>query len=226
MPKGIYDRSKAKKRHKHSPETIKKMSEARKKYYANMTYEEKQQRLKNFISVGKVNAIGRKVSDETRKKLAILQNGRVKSVEERQKLSRSLKGHIPWNKGRHWTEEEKDRIREVTIKSGRYGLNNVSGSNPTSIEIKVAEQLEEYGIKYVYQKSICNGHFILDFYLPEYQLVIECNGDYWHNRPERKERDLKVEKYVKAKGKDILWLWEHDINDEWFDLADYLEIEW
>lgn len=42
MPKGIYDRSKAKKRHKHSPETIKKMSEARKKYYANMTYEEKQ----------------------------------------------------------------------------------------------------------------------------------------------------------------------------------------
>lgn len=27
-----------------------------------------------------------------------------------------------------------------------------------------------------------------------------------------------------AQGKDILWLWEHEINDEWFDIADYLEI--
>ena len=39
-----------------------------------------------------------------------------------------------------------------------------------------------------------------------------------------KERDKELEKYVLSKGKDILWLWEHEINDEWFDIADYLEV--
>lgn len=224
MPKGAYDRTKSKPRNKHSEETLKKMSLKRKEYYANMSYEEKQERLKNFIKAGKVNAIGREVSVETRKKLADLQRGRVKSKEEREKLSRSLKGNVPWNKGRKWTDEEKDRIREGVIKSGKYGLNTIDSSNPTSIEVKVAEQLEEYNIKYIYQKPICRGHFIVDFYLPEYQLVIECNGDYWHSLKNRKERDKELESYVKSKGKDILWLWEHEINDDWFDLADYLEI--
>lgn len=200
------------------------MSLKRKEHYANMSYEEKQERLKNFIKAGKVNAIGREVSVETRKKLADLQRGRVKSKEEREKLSRSLKGNVPWNKGRKWTDEEKDRIREGVIKSGKYVLNTIDSSNPTSIEVKVAEQLEEYNIKYIYQKPICRGHFIVDFYLPEYQLVIECNGDYWHSLKNRKERDKELESYVKSKGKDILWLWEHEINDDWFDLSDYLEI--
>lgn len=38
------------------------------------------------------------------------------------------------------------------------------------------------------------------------------------------KRLWKNEEYVLSKGKDILWLWEHEINDEWFDIADYLEV--
>lgn len=224
MPRGVYDRTKSKPRKKHSKETLEKMSRKRKEYYANMTYEEKQERLKSFIEAGRVNGIGRKVSAETRSKLAKLQKGRVKSKEEREKLSKSLKGKIPWNKGRKWTEEEKSRIRAGTINSGKYGLFTLDNSSPTSIEVKVAKQLEEYKIKYIYQKPVCNGHFIVDFYLPDYQLVIECNGDYWHNLPKRIKRDKELEEYVLSKGKDILWLWEHEINDEWFDIEDYLEI--
>lgn len=223
MPRGVYDRSKSKPRHKHSEETKRKMSEARKAHYAKMTLEERREELKNFISVGRVIAIGRKVSDETRKKLADCQRGRIKSKEEIEKLSNSLKGHTTWNKGRNWTEEEKENIRKGVLKSGKYGLNTITCGIPTSIEIKVCQQFEDHGIRYVYQKPICNGHFIVDFYLPEYQLVVECNGDYWHSRPERQERDRKLEEYVLSKGKDILWLWEHEINDEWIDISDYLE---
>lgn len=180
MPRGVYDRSKSKPRHKHS--------------------------------------------EETRRKLADCQRGRIKSKEEREKLSNSLKGHIPWNKGRPWTEEEKENIRRGLKKYYECSPPCKIWDNPTSIEIKVAEQLLEYGIKFVYQKPICGAHFILDFWLPDYQLVIECNGDYWHSRPERKARDKELEEYVFSKGKDILWLWEHEINDEWFDISDYLEI--
>ena len=134
-----------------------------------------------------------------------------------------MKGNIPWNKGRAWTEEEKENIRRGVLKSGKYGLEIMSSGMPTSIEVKVCQQLEDYDIKYIYQKPICRGHFIVDFYLPEYQLVIECNGSYWHNRPERKLRDKELEEYVLSKGKDILWLWDYEINDEWFDISDYLE---
>lgn len=224
MPKGVYDRSKSKPRKKHSKETLEKMSRARKDYYSKMSYEEKQEKLKNFISVGRVNAIGRIVSDETRAKLSKLQTGRVKTKEEREKLSKSLKGNIPWNKGVKRTDIEKQHIREGMKRY--YESNSICRiwDNPTSIEVKIAEQLQEYGIKFIYQKPICGGHFILDFWLPDYQLVIECNGDYWHNMPERKARDKELEEYVFSKGKDILWLWEHEINDDWFDLADYLEV--
>lgn len=224
MPRGIYDRSKSKPRKKHSEETKRKMSEARKAHYANMTPEERKFELRNFIKAGQTNAVGRVVSKETREKLSKLQMGRIKTKEEIKKLSDSLKGHVPWNKGRNWTEEEKDRIRKGVIRSGKYGLNNILSNYPTSIEIKVGKQLKDYGVRYIYQKPICNGHFIVDFYLPEYKLVVECNGDYWHSRPERKERDKELEEYVLSKGKDILWLWEHEINDEWFDISDYLEI--
>ena len=93
------------------------------------------------------------------------------------------------------------------------------------IERKVEEQLNKYKIKYFKQKPICNAHFVVDFYLPEYELVIECNGDYWHSLEKAKIRDKELEEYVISKGKDILWLWEHEIKDCWFDLADYLEVE-
>ena len=66
--------------------------------------------------------------------------------------------------------------------------------------------------------------FFVDFWLPSYQLVIECNGDYWHSLPHRVDRDKRLEEYIVSKGKDILWLWEHEINDEWFDISDYLVI--
>ena len=72
-----------------------------------MPNEEKQERLKNFISVGKINAVGRIVSAETREKLSKLQIGRIKSKEERDKLSKSLKGLKPWNKGIERTDIEK-----------------------------------------------------------------------------------------------------------------------
>lgn len=101
MPRGVYDRSKSKPRKKHSEETKRKMSEARKAHYANMTQEERKFELRNFIKAGKTNAIGRVVSKETREKLSKLQMGRIKTKEEIKKISDSLKGNIPWNKGRN-----------------------------------------------------------------------------------------------------------------------------
>lgn len=53
-------------------------------------------------------------------------------------------------------------------------------------------------------------------------LVLECNGDYWHNLPDKIERDKSLEEYVKSTGRNIIFVWEHEINDDWFWIGDYL----
>lgn len=195
-----------------SDEARKRMSIAAKRRISRMTLEER-----------------RKMTECTR------------TPEARRKNGLKTKQREPWNKGKtgfkhseetkrkigeaskkHWKEFDKN-FREEQIKRFINLPKNIN--KDTTIEIKVEDQLIKYGIKYFKQKSLKKGHFIIDFYLPEYQLVVECNGDYWHNLPERKKRDKELEEYVLSKGKDILWLWEHEIKDEWFDLADYLEVD-
>ena len=65
--------------------------------------------------------------------------------------------------------------------------------------------------------------FSLDFYLPDLKLVIECNGDYWHNLPDKIKRDKQLKKYVESTGRKIIFIWEHEINDDWFWIGDFIE---
>jgi len=57
----------------------------------------------------------------------------------------------------------------------------------TSIEIIIKSVLDSLNILYE-QQYIIKG-FVVDFYLPDYNLLIECDGDYWHSRPEQIKRD-------------------------------------
>lgn len=152
------------------------------------------------------------MSDETKRKISNTLKGRKLSSKTRKKMSKAaLK---VWETR---SEEEKLKI----TKPGRDAVENYPSS---SIETKVKEQLSLYNVAFVSQKKICNGRFVLDFWLPEYQLVIECNGDYWHSLPHRVERDKQLEEYLKLKKVDILWLWERDIKSNDFDIAEYLEV--
>ncbi len=81
----------------------------------------------------------------------------------------------------------------------------------TSIEITMAEELSRRGIKYEEQYNL-GDKFRLDFLLPEYGIVIECDGDYWHNLPEVKRRDRRKNAYIKACGYSLYRFWESEIN--------------
>jgi len=83
----------------------------------------------------------------------------------------------------------------------------------TSIEIKMADELSERGIEYIEQYNL-GDKFRLDFFLPEYNIVIECDGDYWHNLPDVKKRDKSKNAYIKACGYSLYRFWESEINED------------
>ncbi|MGM0836033.1 MAG: endonuclease domain-containing protein [Bacillota bacterium] len=81
----------------------------------------------------------------------------------------------------------------------------------TSIEIKMAEELKRRNIEYI-EQHILGNKFALDFFLPEFNIVIECDGDYWHRLPDVAKRDKSKNAYIKACGLSLYRFWESEIN--------------
>ena len=158
---------------------------------------------------------GREWSEETKKHVA---EGVKRSYVNNPNLrmSRTLSNKAAW--ASMSAEERKHRyakgLRKMQLRAQQI--------NVSSIEMKVKSQLDNIGIRYIHQLQVDEGKFILDFYIPSLKLVIECNGDYWHNLENRKRRDDDLKKYVMSTGRSIIFLWEHEINDEWFWVGDYI----
>ena len=60
-----------------------------------------------------------------------------------------------------------------------------------------AEWLKTHNINYIYQYNtkFNNRSRYVDFYLPEYKLYLEIDGEYWHK--DSIELDLQKDKYAK-----------------------------
>ena len=134
------------------------------------------------------------------------------SEETKRKMSETRKGKKAWNKGKKGTvvhsQEYKEHMRQLAAKR----VANWDKNKRTGIELKIAELLTTLEINYEEQKPICN-RFVVDFYIPCKNLIIECNGDYWHNRPEQIKRDNARINYLTKCGYKIITLWEHEINE-------------
>ena len=44
-------------------------------------------------------------------------------------------------------------------------------------------------------------------------MIIECDGDYWHNYPKGNEIDHIRTQLIKENGTNIVRLWEHEIKE-------------
>lgn len=104
-------------------------------------------------------------------------------------------------------EQQPTCSRECASSLGRRNLQQES----TTIEIAMASELKRRGITFIEQYNL-GDKFRLDFLLPEYDIVIECDGDYWHNLPEVAKRDESKNAYIKACGFSLYRFWESEIN--------------
>lgn len=117
----------------------------------------------------------------------------------------------------HISQDEKDflgkRMTRATLKK----------RSETGIELKVRKILRKLKIKFIQNYEL--GNYFPDFFLPDYNLLIECHGDYWHCNPsiyknrkitqtqiDNKNRDLIKSRYYHSLNIPELILWELDIN--------------
>jgi G:T-mismatch repair DNA endonuclease (very short patch repair protein) len=119
--------------------------------------------------------------------------------------------------------------REEQIKKILKSLHKAA-SKKNTLELRIAAALDVLGVEYVRAFSL--KKYIADFYLPKFNLIIECFGDFWHGNPNHYapldmikfpkspvmaktlwEKDkIRLDTYKKM-GYDVLVLWETEIKE-------------
>lgn len=90
----------------------------------------------------------------------------------------------------------------------------------SSLEQLVRQQLEK--LNEPFQQEMRVGKFRADFYLPKRNLIIECDGEYWHMDEKIRLRDQRKDKVLLKLGYNILRLTGQDIINEEFSLRNLL----
>jgi very-short-patch-repair endonuclease len=196
-----------------SEETRRKISEALKRFCAEHGRSEEWRKKQSEARKGK------KLPEETRRKISVkskanaklfwsdptrrlylseLMRGRVFSEETRYKISVARK--------RWWSNPENKRTQLMKL---RRGIRRIMSQKTSSLEVAVRRVLDALDVEHIHQHII--GTYLVDFYLPKYNLVLECNGNYWHDFPDRIEHDKRREAYITSLGYKVVYLTEPEI---------------
>jgi len=173
-----------------TPESNKKRSESLKgrKFSKDSLEKMKQHALKRFSDKRNHPNFNKLISQETKDNISKSLKGR--SYEELHgfKKAQELKNII-----------KKNRAKQIfPIKD-------------TSIEVKIQNFLKELGIEFfTHQRMNIKHSYQCDILVPSLNLVIECDGMYWHKYPIGLERDHIRTKELLQKGFKVLRLWEFD----------------
>ena len=101
-------------------------------------------------------------------------------------------------------DKTKQIMQEFYINNPERRLNALmakhrKSTNMTWIEKRMSELLDKIGVNYIYQYPILN--YNVDFAIPGLKIVIECDGEYWH---QDKQKDAIRDKRIEGEGWVIL----------------------
>jgi len=116
-------------------------------------------------------------------------------------------------KGLHHSKEAKAKMRKAHIK---YMISGDIKTKETSIEQKVRLELETRNVKFIAQYPI-QSIAVVDFYIPETNTIIQCDGNFWHHsdwakRYGKDKTDKKQNLYFIEKGYKLFRFTEKEIN--------------
>ena len=185
-----------------SEETKQKIAEKARLRWQNPEFKAKmvvinQEAAKNRdMSGAKKGMFGRKHTEETRRKQSeIRKQFCEENPEIMVRLSAAFKEKL---KDPDFTERMMEHLQDI--------------QSPTAIEIAVGKALDVLGAAYESQKVI--GRCIVDYYLPEHNMVIECDGHYWHSLPKNKARDDRRDAWLRSQGYTVVRLTEEAIRQD------------
>lgn len=177
----------------------------------------------------KMRDIKSNVSLETRIRMSNAHKGKTTwnkgispSIETRRRSSKSKMGKPAHNKGVSMSLETRKKMSKTHKRLGTKPPSPIEHPNSvrhdTSIELKVEAELKARKINYQKQVPLCKIA-IVDFYLPEYHIVIQADGCYWHNCPDcnlkkikgATERGKMQDSVLALNGFTVYRFWEHEI---------------
>lgn len=145
------------------------------------------------------------------------------------------------------TDEEKNDWLYKSIHSDAAKIKSLSNRNGyivSNLEDSVSEVLNELNIIHTRQFIIKHKGIrkFYDFYLADYDVLIEVNGDYWHASPkiynkddvikypfgyktakEIWDRDLLKKQHAEQKNIPILYIWEYELKENKNDIINFLK---
>ena len=103
--------------------------------------------------------------------------------------------------------EEKERMKKQRAKQ-------ILPIKDTSIEVKIQNFLKKLGIEFFTHQHMNIKHdYQCDILIPIMNLVIECDGVYWHKYPVGRDIDHIRTSELIDKGFKVLRLWEFEIKE-------------
>ena len=160
---------------------------------------------------------------------------------------------IQWNKGKTYTDKQYNSIlkglqskergdkiskaltgkpkseehRKIMLETLARNRKEILKGNPSKLEFTFADILTGLGIEFVHQYEV--EGFDYDFYIPEKNILIEVDGDYWHGHPDKftelnnmqrknKGLDALKTKHAATRNFQLLRFWEHDIKTNRFEV--------
>ncbi len=138
-----------------------------------------------------------------------------KNQEYRENQYNKKKGRTSHRKGKSLEElydkETAKRLKKLLIDNR---AKQIFPKKDTKIEVKVRKFLDILQIEYFQHKYMNINHsYQCDFFIPELNLVVECDGVYWHSYPTGREIDHIRTGELLSKGFKVLRLWEFEINE-------------
>ena len=155
----------------------------------------------------------------------------IRTEQHRQKLSQAQRRNpVRSNLGKHTNngvgmpkgyKQTKPRSQEFRQRARELWKLNPPKQKKfnTRLENAIALALFSRGIKFDRQvplSKIC----IADFYIPERNIVIQVDGDYWHMIPERYLKDQRQTRALQSAGFTVFRFWGHEVDASPFECVD------
>lgn len=148
---------------------------------------------------------------EMKKKMSIINKKNNETMSEETKKVKAEKCRQAAIK--QWANKTAEERKEHGIKSDVRKAQDASRrTTESSIEVAVKNVLSILGIEYIESYRI--GPYTADIYIPHRELVMECDGDYWHGTKEAKLHDAKRDQYMRERGFNVVRLQEHRIRKQ------------